>query len=136
MSYLGYSTFETKRPSRSDNQHAKLNDKELARVQAAWDDQREADQQFNAVLLGRVAEAARKEVARQDSMRRMEQERREKVEGPLLAEAESAFFRAGGTREEWQKNKGEILEQARARVAVDSAAAAVAPAERLTGVRF
>ena len=135
MAY-GYSTYETKRPSRSDMQHAHLNDKELARVQAAWDDQREADLQFNEMLLRRVAEAAHKEAARQDSVRRAEEERRAKVEAPLLAEAESAFFRAGGTREEWEQNKHQILEQARARVAVDSATAAVAPAERLTGVRF
>jgi len=122
-----YSTFETPRPSRLQDRYQNVPDGELARAQAAWDSARSRDENFNAVQLDSVARSAREHVKQQVADREREAKRQADAEAPLIENARAAFLRAGGSAEDFEKQRGEIVGQARAKLAVEAAVNAVKP---------
>lgn len=123
-----YSTFETPRPSRLQDRYQNVPDGELARAQAAWDAARGRDEDFNAVQLDYVARAAREHVQQQVADREREAKRQADAEAPLIENARAAFLRAGGSAEDFEKQRGDIVAQARAKLAVEAAVNAAKPA--------
>jgi hypothetical protein len=117
-------THEIRRPTRNDAAYASVPDRALALAQAGWDRAKGIDDHLQAHSAAIVVQKAEAEAER----RRQQAERDAKVRADaderILAPAWQAFRAAGGSDEEFEKLKPQVLEAARMQAALDAATAA------------
>ena len=117
-------THEIRRPSRNDAEFAEAPARRLALAQAAWDRAKGIDDHLQRLSAEGIARKAEQEAEQRRQKAERDAQLQAAADEKILQPAWQAFKAAGGTAEDFEKVKPQVLEAARMQAALDAAGVA------------